>query len=284
MIGRAIIKTWSSSQRTVATSSGEAELYAVSKATSQALGVMSLMEDFGIKSKCIIKSDSTAAIGIANREGLGRTRHIRVQHLWLQEVVRDRFIKLEKVCTNVNIADLMTKHLVSDKLKAMLSMMSMKVETAKLINAFSIRSLCHYDDEWTVKSPGLKISPRPRGGEVESHPIVNIEIDPEESELIFREVSKQAGWIRSHQTVRQTLFTPMKVSKGPSRIDEVGPVRISMMRTVSRPLSRLIVDYWKSSSNAHKRIPPSRGWTAFCDKMPAFLQPAFSMNERAEGG
>ena len=84
-----VIKTWSSTQQTIALSSGEAELYAMTKAASQVLGTISMLKDFGIITQGQVRSDATAAIGIVHREGLGRTRHIRVQYLWMQEKIAE---------------------------------------------------------------------------------------------------------------------------------------------------------------------------------------------------
>ena len=47
--GPHVIKTWFSTQQMVALSSAEVELYALLKRSCQALGVMSLAEDFGMK-------------------------------------------------------------------------------------------------------------------------------------------------------------------------------------------------------------------------------------------
>ena len=54
--------------------------------------------------------DAPAAIGVAQRVGLGKLRHLDAQSLWLQEAVRDKRIGLSKVHGPVNPADLMTKH------------------------------------------------------------------------------------------------------------------------------------------------------------------------------
>ena len=42
-----ILKTWSSTQASVAQSSGEAEYYALVRAASESLGMQSLMRDMG---------------------------------------------------------------------------------------------------------------------------------------------------------------------------------------------------------------------------------------------
>ena len=70
MLGNHVIKSWSSSQPIITLSSGEAELYALVKAASQAQGIASLMFDFD-KNVCItVHTDSTAALGIVHRRGL----------------------------------------------------------------------------------------------------------------------------------------------------------------------------------------------------------------------
>ena len=75
--GSHIMKTWSTSQSTLALSSGEAELYALTKVAAQVSGMISLAADFEDKLNGTVRSDSNAAIGIAHRTGLGgRCRHI----------------------------------------------------------------------------------------------------------------------------------------------------------------------------------------------------------------
>ena len=58
-------------------------------------------------------TDSSAAIGIASRSGLGKLRHLETHTLWLQEKVRTKAIMVRKVRGEVNPADLFTKHLPS---------------------------------------------------------------------------------------------------------------------------------------------------------------------------
>ena len=52
---------------------------------------------------------ASAAIGIGNRLGVGKVRHIEVTQLWLQEKVGKREIVIEKVPTGANLADALTK-------------------------------------------------------------------------------------------------------------------------------------------------------------------------------
>ena len=113
MIGSHCIRTWSSTQPSVTLSSGEAEYYGLVKAAGAGLGHQSLMLDIGVKLPVVAWTDSSAAIGIASRSGLGKLRHLETHTLWLQEKVRTKAILVRKVRGEVNPADLFTKHLPS---------------------------------------------------------------------------------------------------------------------------------------------------------------------------
>ena len=59
--------------KVVTLSSGEAELYGVVKGATEALGLRSLAQDLGIGTLEIhLHADSSAAIGICNRSGIGK--------------------------------------------------------------------------------------------------------------------------------------------------------------------------------------------------------------------
>ena len=115
MHGRHMIKSWSTNQSVIALSSGEAEYYGLVKAASVALGVKVISEDLGVRftGKISIRGDASAAIGIANRVGIGKVRHIEVNQLWLQEKVYEGEIETMKVKTDENMADALTKALDS---------------------------------------------------------------------------------------------------------------------------------------------------------------------------
>ena len=113
MIGAHVIRTWSSTQPSVTLSSGEAEFYGLVKAAGAGLGHQSIMLDFGLKTPVRVWTDSSAAIGISTRSGLGKLRHLETHTLWVQEKVRTGAIEVRKVRGDVNPADLFTKHLPS---------------------------------------------------------------------------------------------------------------------------------------------------------------------------
>jgi len=110
MLGAHVIKSWSTTQATIALSSGEAELYALVKGASQSLGLVALGGDMGFDLTAHVWSDSSAAIGITSRKGLGKVRHVRVQTLWVQDRMRAGDFKLDKVLGEKNVSDICTKH------------------------------------------------------------------------------------------------------------------------------------------------------------------------------
>ncbi len=122
--GKHCLKTWSTTQAVIALSSGEAEYYGVVKGGSVLLGAMSMAKDLGIDLKGRIYTDSSAAKGIASRRGLGKTRHIHVNYLWIQERLNAGDFKLYKERTDNNVADLFTKYLEQSKLNKFVKQLS----------------------------------------------------------------------------------------------------------------------------------------------------------------
>ena len=102
-------KSCSSTQATIAQSSGEAEYYAMARAAAEGLGMKSLMEDLGYEANVRVWVDSSAAKSIASRIGLGKIRHLEVKFLWIQEVVKNKKIQVRKIRGDSNPADNLTK-------------------------------------------------------------------------------------------------------------------------------------------------------------------------------
>ena len=109
------IKSWSSTQKSITLSSGEAELVAAVKMCTEILGVVQLLADWGNEVDGEVWVDSSAAIGTMTRRGNGKLRHVRVGTLWIQERIEDGDLVVKKVRGDDNPADLCTKH-VNEKL------------------------------------------------------------------------------------------------------------------------------------------------------------------------
>jgi hypothetical protein len=110
-IGDHVIRFWSSTQKVIALSSGEAEYYGMVRAAAEGIGSKSILADMHVNVKLKLMEDSSAAKGIAERTGLGKVRHIEVNQLWLQQKVRSKEIQIVKVDGTKNLADALTKYL-----------------------------------------------------------------------------------------------------------------------------------------------------------------------------
>ena len=131
MLGGCCVKSWSSTQALISLSSAEAEYYGIVKASSVGLGCKAMLKDMGIDVAVRVHTDAEAAKGIASRTGLGKTRHIAVHFLWVQEKVRNGDLSLQKVRGEHNPADLMTKHLSREKMMNFMSTLSLSFEEGR---------------------------------------------------------------------------------------------------------------------------------------------------------
>ncbi len=120
MRGAHVLKTWCTTRAKVTLSSTEAELVAAVRGAAEGLVVQALSRDFGHKCKLRIHLDSSAALGIVRRRGLGKIRHLDTRLLWIQERVHAGYLRIVKVAGTENPADLLTKHVGEEALAACL--------------------------------------------------------------------------------------------------------------------------------------------------------------------
>ena len=60
---------------------------------------------------------------MASRKGLGRTKHLQVQYLWIQDLATKKIIKIDKIPTEWNRSDLLTKNLAAPRMEMLLKAM-----------------------------------------------------------------------------------------------------------------------------------------------------------------
>ena len=77
---------------------------------SAALGLKALLQDLGHKTQIHLLTDASAAKSISQRTGLGKVRHLETSQLWLQDLVLAGRVVVQKVPTDQNLADMLTKH------------------------------------------------------------------------------------------------------------------------------------------------------------------------------
>jgi len=125
--GSHTIETTSTTQSTIALSTGEAEFYALQRAGAGGLQTRHLLEAFGLSYSVEVRSDASAGIGIASRSGGGRLRHLEAKDLWVQEKVRQKQLVLRKCDTVDNPSDLMTKYIESpSRIDHLLELLSLR--------------------------------------------------------------------------------------------------------------------------------------------------------------
>ena len=136
MVGDICVKAWSTTQKVVALSSGEAEYYAAVKGASERLGFLAGCAELGIwvdgKVSLRVSTDSSACKGIC--------RLIDVAFLWLQDLVRKECIKMTKVAGKDNPADMLTKYLLGVKISEISRRLGFFVENGRtnIVDAASV--------------------------------------------------------------------------------------------------------------------------------------------------
>ena len=64
--------------------------------------------------------DSSAALGVLQRKGIGKMRHLDVADLWMQTAIRNNRLAVTKIDGTANDADLMTKPLTRQAIDAIM--------------------------------------------------------------------------------------------------------------------------------------------------------------------
>ena len=270
MVGNHCLKTWSKTQAIIAKSSAEAELYGVVRGATEALGMCSLMGDLGRNMFIRMGIDAAAAKGILERRGLSKVRHIDVNILWLQEVCARKQIPVDKVPGEENPADLATKHLTSKWIDQNIQRMSMKFQEGRAAKAAQLHSMSRKQDvghdnlaytnaeiDRAMSSIGNK--------EIKSWGLIRTAANDARGGDRWKTRGAGGIWHRWHVTPRRTLFTPFRVSKGPSKDVPIKKGRLTVGVTNEGEHFE-IVDDWSRPENSHKNMQkPWIGYTMFAE-------------------
>ena len=115
----ATINYGSRTQATIALSSAEAELYAINTGATEALHLRNLLMELLNVQKVNIKihTDSSSGKNMATRIGSSRkAKHIDLKHLFTQQLISHDIVRLNKIHTNENPADIFTKYISTETL------------------------------------------------------------------------------------------------------------------------------------------------------------------------
>ncbi|KAK5786534.1 hypothetical protein PVK06_041171 [Gossypium arboreum] len=113
------IFSWSSKkQQTVAQSTAEAEYIAVAEAVNQAIWLRKLLDDLnaGQAEATKIKVDNQSAVAIAKNPVFhGKTKDFKIKYHFVREVELSKEINLVHCCSEVQLADILTKLLAATR-------------------------------------------------------------------------------------------------------------------------------------------------------------------------
>ena len=152
MHGGHLLKAYSKTQQNIALSSGEAEFYSMGKAASEAMGLKAMAQDFGKVLQPWLYVDANAALGVAQRVGLGKVRHLDTQRLWLQQAVRQKRLGIAKVIGTMNPADAMTKAVDSVTLERLLGLMSLERRSGRAEIAPNTEKLDETEEVYAIEA------------------------------------------------------------------------------------------------------------------------------------
>lgn len=126
---RHILHHYSITQQAHALSSAESEFYGYGALAAHLLFTKHLMEEmFGGVATVILEEDSSAAKGMCLRRGAGRTRHLEVRDLWIQDRVGKGELRIHEIDGALNRADLGTKELPVQRFEFLLKLCQFGLE------------------------------------------------------------------------------------------------------------------------------------------------------------
>ncbi len=134
-MGAHAIRSWSKTLASVTLSSAESEFYAAVNTSTEILGIMSMMRDYGLTVGGEILGDASAAISIISRRGVGKVRHLDTNLLWVQEKAAREELAYRKVKGADNPADAFTKALDSTTMDRHMHSMGLRFEEGRADSA-----------------------------------------------------------------------------------------------------------------------------------------------------
>ena len=117
-------------QKVVTLSTTEAEYLAMNDAGKETLWLKGLLMDFGYEQRCVeIFCDSQSAIALSkNNVYHERTKHVDTKYHKIRKIIEKGFLKVTKISTLINPADIFTKIIPVSKFKAAMDLLRVKSE------------------------------------------------------------------------------------------------------------------------------------------------------------
>jgi hypothetical protein len=128
-IGNVAVSWKSKLQSCVTLSSAEAEIVAATETAVNMMSISNLLNELGIKSEksMILYEDNNACIAIATKPNRkARIRHMAAKFMYIQELCMKKILVIEKVGTEDQAADMLTKAVSKLKTKKFSDMIGLK--------------------------------------------------------------------------------------------------------------------------------------------------------------
>ena len=115
-LGAHVVQFWARTQPRVALSSGEAELYAAVRGLAELQGMLNLVRELRGEpawGTLTLSVDASACRAILLRRGSGSIKHLSLQVLWVQEVIKELNVQVMKIHRESNHAHVMASSSVT---------------------------------------------------------------------------------------------------------------------------------------------------------------------------
>jgi hypothetical protein len=121
-VGGTTVSWISKLKKVVALSTTEAEYVVVTEASKEMIWLQRFMEELGKKQENNrLYCDNESAIHLANNSTFHlKTKHIQLRYHFIRSILEDGHLKLEKIHTSQNPADMLTKGVTKEKLSSYL--------------------------------------------------------------------------------------------------------------------------------------------------------------------
>ena len=123
-LGTHPLRATATTQSIIATSTPEAEFYAIVSAVSVSIGLKAMLADFGIPVDLKLGCGTTA--GTRCGSYLRRGRHIDIGYLWVQRALANGLVTVKKVGTEINTSDLMTRNVPEARVSKLMGLLGFK--------------------------------------------------------------------------------------------------------------------------------------------------------------
>jgi hypothetical protein len=114
-------------QKCIALSTTEAELIAATEACKELLWMKKFLQELGFKQQqYVLFCDNQSTIHLAKNSSFhSRSKHIDVRYHWIRDTLNDKLLTLEKIHTDDNGSDMLTKALTRENLETCRSIAGM---------------------------------------------------------------------------------------------------------------------------------------------------------------